>query len=129
MSVLDVLRIMVIDDHISSRMVTVEALQAMGVKHISVAKDGREAFTKLTTEPVHLAISDLYMPDIDGFQLLRAIRAHPKLSKTGFIILTGRKDSNVVQNAVKLGVNNVIAKPFTPDVLKKSIESVVGKLN
>ena len=129
MSVLDVLRIMVVDDHISSRMVTVEALQAMGIKHISVAKDGREAFQKLTSEPVHLAISDLYMPDIDGFQLLRAIRAHPKLAKTGFIILTGRKDSNVVQNAVKLGVNNVIAKPFTPDVLKKSIESVVGRLN
>ncbi|MFZ2102845.1 MAG: response regulator [Oricola sp.] len=129
MSVLDVLRIMVVDDHISSRMVTVEALQQMGVKHISVAKDGREAFTKLNAEPVHLAISDLYMPDIDGFQLLRAIRAHPKLAKTGFIILTGRKDANVVQNAVKLGVNNVIAKPFTPDVLKKSIESVVGKLN
>jgi two-component system chemotaxis response regulator CheY len=120
---------MVVDDHISSRMVTVEALQQMGIKHISVAKDGREAFQKLTAEPVHLAISDLYMPDIDGFQLLRAIRAHPKLAKTGFIILTGRKDSNVVQNAVKLGVNNVIAKPFTPDVLKKSIESVVGKLN
>lgn len=129
MSVLNVLRVMVVDDHISSRMVTVEALQQMGIKHISVAKDGREAFQKLTAEPVHLAISDLYMPDIDGFQLLRAIRAHPKLAKTGFIILTGRKDSNVVQNAVKLGVNNVIAKPFTPDVLKKSIESVVGKLN
>jgi len=101
----------------------------MGVKHISVAKDGREAFQKLNAEPVHLAISDLYMPDIDGFQLLRAIRAHPKLGKTGFIILTGRKDATVVQNAVKLGVNNVIAKPFTPDVLKKSIESVVGRLN
>ena len=129
MSVLDVLRVMVIDDHISSRMVTVEALQQMGIKHISVAKDGREAFQKLNAEPVHLAISDLYMPDIDGFQLLRAIRAHPKLSKTGFIILTGRKDSTVVQNAVKLGVNNVIAKPFTPDVLKRSIESVVGKLH
>jgi two-component system chemotaxis response regulator CheY len=129
MSVLNVLRVMVVDDHISSRMVTVEALQQMGIKHISVAKDGREAFQKLTAEPVHLAISDLYMPDIDGFQLLRAIRAHPKLAKTGFIILTGRKDNTVVQNAVKLGVNNVIAKPFTPDVLKKSIESVVGKLN
>ena len=129
MSVLDVLRTMVIDDHISSRMVTVEALQSFGIKNISVAKDGREAFQKLVSEPVHLAISDLYMPDIDGFQLLRAVRAHPKIAKTGFIILTGRKDGTVVQNAVKLGVNNVIAKPFTPDVLKKSIESVVGRLN
>jgi two-component system chemotaxis response regulator CheY len=128
-SVLNVLRMMVIDDHISSRMVTVEALQAMGIKNIAVAKDGREAFQKLVAEPVHLAISDLYMPDVDGFQLLKAVRAHPKINKTGFIILTGKKDSNVVQNAVKLGVNNVLSKPFTPDVLKKSIESVVGRLN
>lgn len=128
MSVLNVLKVMVIDDHISSRMVTVEALQSFGIKNIAVAKDGREGYANLVKQPVHLILSDLYMPDIDGFQLASAVRKHPKFGKTGFIIITGKKDAPTVQKAVELGINNVISKPFDPNVLKKAIEQVVGKL-
>lgn len=128
MSIKDILKIMVVDDHISSRMVTVEGLQALGLKHLQVAKDGREAFGKMVNNPVHLLITDLYMPDVDGFKLINAVRNHPKIGKTAAIILTGKKDQNVVNRANQLGVNNVVSKPFQPVVLKKAIESVVGRL-
>jgi two-component system chemotaxis response regulator CheY len=120
---------MVVDDHITSRMLTVETLQGFGIKNIHVSKDGRECYNFLNARPVHLVISDLYMPDIDGLHLLQAIRAHPRLSKLGFIIVTGRKDQNVIEKARALGVNNVLSKPFEPPVLKQAIEAVVGKFS
>lgn len=127
MSIKDMMHIMVIDDNITSRMLTVEMLQGFGFKNIALAKDGRDAFDKLKTKPVHLVISDLYMPDIDGMKLLQALRAFPKLSKVGFILITGRKDAKVVDQAKGFGVNNVLAKPFSPETLKSAIEGVVGR--
>ncbi|WP_210209462.1 response regulator [Notoacmeibacter ruber] len=127
MSIKDMLHVMVVDDNVTSRMLTVEMLQGLGLKNIQLAKDGRDGFTKLNTKPVHIVISDLYMPDVDGMKLLQAVRASAKLSKTGFIMITGRKDAKVVDQARKLGANNVLAKPFTPAVLKSALEAVVGK--
>ena len=129
MSITKMLKVMVVDDNISSRMVTTDGLSALGINNLSIAKDGRDAYNKLVQNPVHLVVSDLYMPDIDGFQLLKAIRAHPKLGNTGFIILTGRKDNYVVVSARQLGVNNVLEKPFSSVKLRSAIESVVGRLN
>ena len=129
MATKDILKVLVVDDHISSRMVTVEALKSLGIKGIAVAKDGKEAFNHIVGQPVHLLISDLYMPNINGFQLIKAVRSHPKTSKTGCILITGKKDENVVNTSKKLGVNNVLGKPFTPVAMKEAIETVVGKLD
>ena len=129
MSVKDMLRVIVVDDHITSRMMTVDSLNQLGIVNIVHATDGREAFTKIMGSPVHLIISDLYMPEVDGLQLIKAIRKHPKLGKTGAILITGKKDLRVVQAARTIGVNNVLAKPFTVDKLKSAIESVVGRLH
>ncbi|PHP65696.1 hypothetical protein CSC94_17765 [Zhengella mangrovi] len=128
MSLKDIVHIMVVDDHITSRMMTVESLQEMGVKNIQIAKDGRDAFTKLSTQPVHLVISDVFMPDVDGLALLKAVRAHPKLSKLGFILLTGKRDYEVITKAQALGANNVLAKPIDKAGLRRAIEGVIGRL-
>lgn len=128
MSVKDMLRVLVVDDHVSSRMVTVDALSGFGIRQIMIAKDGQDAFNKAVQSPVHIIISDLHMPNVDGFQLIKAVRSHPQISRTAVIILTGTKDLDVVRKAKSLGVNNVLAKPFTPVGLKSALESVVGKL-
>lgn len=128
MSKKDMLRILVVDDHVSSRMITVDTLTSLGIRQVLVAKDGQDAFNKAVQTPVHIVISDLHMPNVDGFQLIQAIRSHPNISKTGVIIVTGKKDLNVVKQASRLGVNNVLAKPFAPEILQKAVESVVGKL-
>ena len=129
MSLKEMLSIMVVDDHISSRMLTVDALKEMGITNLHIAKDGREAFTKLANCPVHLLITDLYMPEIDGFKLIQAVRTNPSIKGMAIIILTGKKDANVVNIAGKLGVNNVLSKPFSSLQLKDAIESIVGRLN
>jgi two-component system chemotaxis response regulator CheY len=77
---------------------------------------------------VHLVISDLNMPIMDGLALLSAVRAEPRLSNTAFIMLTSSGDAEQVKQAIALGVNNYLVKPFTIGTLKRKIESVFGPL-
>lgn len=55
-------------------------------------------------------------------------RSAPQLKNTGFIMLTGRADGDLVQRAVQFGVNNYLVKPFTVTTLREKIEGVYGVL-
>lgn len=106
------------------------ALEQWGVGTILEAADGEEALKAILTHktPIHLIISDYNMPNLNGLSLLRAVRAHGPISKTAFIMLTGRADKQMVLSAVEHGVNNYLVKPFTPDSLREKIEAVIGAL-
>jgi two-component system chemotaxis response regulator CheY len=116
MSILQKLEIMVVDDTSVSRMLITEALAEIGVKNISMAK------------PVHLVISDMNMPGLDGLGLLKALREFKPTAKIGFILLTGSADKSLIERGRQFGLNNFIAKPFSTKAVKAAIEAVVGKL-
>jgi two-component system chemotaxis response regulator CheY len=128
MSILNKLEIMVVDDTSVSRMLITESLAEIGVKHISMAKDGKQALAALMTKPVHLVISDMNMPGLDGLGLLKALREFKPTSKIGFILLTGSADKSLIERGRQFGLNNFIAKPFSTKAVKTAIEAVVGKL-
>lgn len=120
------LRVMIVDDQHSMRLLIRSSLQQLGFKDIDEASDGEDGLRKLVAQPAHLVISDFNMPKLDGLGLLRAIRAHPPIAKTAYIMLTGRADKELVQRAVQFGVNNYLVKPFTVATLKEKIEAVFG---
>ncbi|HEX2019716.1 MAG TPA: response regulator [Aurantimonas sp.] len=128
MSIKDHLKVLIVDDHRTSRMLIRDALEQLGIKNIVFATDGEEALRTMMTAPCHIIISDFNMPKLDGIQLLKAIRAYGPTKKTPFIILTGKGDRELVQQAAQSGVNNFLAKPITLPVLKKTMEAVVGPL-
>ena len=128
MSILQKLEIMVVDDTSVSRMLITEALAEIGVKNISMAKDGKQALAALMAKPVHLVISDMNMPGLDGLGLLKALREFKPTSKIGFILLTGSADKSLIERGRQFGLNNFIAKPFSTKAVKAAIEAVVGKL-
>jgi two-component system chemotaxis response regulator CheY len=103
-------------------------LQELGFKTVHEAVDGEEGLRQMLSRPIGLVISDFNMPKLDGLGLLRAVRAHPPIQKTAFIMLTGRADKDLVQRAVQFGVNNYLVKPFTVATLKEKIEAVFGVL-
>jgi two-component system chemotaxis response regulator CheY len=103
-------------------------LQQLGFTQIFDAVDGEEGLRQMLMRPIGLVISDFNMPKLDGLGLLRAIRSHPPIQKTAFIMLTGRADKDLVQRAVQFGVNNYLVKPFTVGTLKEKIEAVFGTL-
>ena len=122
------LRVLIVDDQQSMRLLVRGGLQQLGFKNMDEASDGEDGLRKLVTTPAHLVISDFNMPKLDGLGLLRAIRTHPPVAKTAYIMLTGRADKELVQRAVQFGVNNYLVKPFTVATLKEKIEAVFGPL-
>lgn len=122
------LNCLVVDDQQTMRSLVRTGLQQLGFRTIHEAPDGEEGLRHMLGRPVHLVISDYNMPKLDGLGLLRAIRSHPPIQKTAFIMLTGRADKELVQRAVQFGVNNYLVKPFTVQTLKEKIEAIFGVL-
>jgi len=122
------LKIMVVDDTSVSRMLISDGLASMGVKNVVLAGDGEQAFKAMMATPCHMVISDFNMPKLDGLQLLKALREYAPTRQVAFILVTGRGDKALIEEGKKLGLNNYLPKPFTPQTLKMAVEAVVGKL-
>ncbi len=128
MSLRDQLRIIVVDDMSTSRGLITQALDGMGIRQVETAADGMSALQRIATWPVHLVISDMNMPGMNGLQLLHALRSNAKTSKIGFLLITGKADRQIIETGKKLGMNNFLAKPFQPRDLVKAIEAITGRL-
>ena len=128
MSLKDSLRVMIVDDMGVSRGLLVQAIEEMGIWKNQAENDGRAAYEKLVSDPVHLVLSDYNMPGMDGLQLLQALRQNRSTARIGFILVTGNPTPDLVSKGKALGLNNIIKKPFTTASMKQCIESVVGRL-
>jgi len=122
------LRVIVVDDMSTSRGLITNALDAFGLLNVATAGDGAEALQKIAAAPVHLVISDYNMPQMDGLQLLHALRSNGPTRGVGFLLITGRADRQIIEMGQKLGMNNFVKKPFEPANLKTAIEAIVGVL-
>jgi len=128
MSLAERLQVMVVDDTSVSRALITDALDQMGVRRVSIAKDGAQALQALMAKPVHLVISDMNMPGLDGLGLLKGLREYKPTSGIGFILVTGSSDKSLIERGKQYRLNNFVTKPFSTDSLKKAIEAVVGRL-
>lgn len=128
MALRDKLRILVVDDMSTSRGVIAQALDGMGIQNVTLAADGASALKSIAATPAHLVVSDFNMPGMNGLELLGKLRSNAATQKVGFILITGRATKEIVETGKKLGMNNLIQKPFDNGALKTAIEAVVGRL-
>jgi two-component system chemotaxis response regulator CheY len=128
MSLKDSLRVMVVDDMSVSRGLIVQSLEEIGIWNTTTENNGHAALAKLVANPVHLVLSDMNMPMMDGLGLLKGLRENRTTQKIGFILITGTPTPQLVQRGQALGMNNMVKKPFTSAILKQAIERVVGRL-
>jgi two-component system chemotaxis response regulator CheY len=122
------IRALVADDQPSLRTLVRGCLRQMQIEQVVECADGEDAFAALLRAPVHLIISDLNMPRLDGLGLLQKVRSERAMAKTAFIMVTSRAETHLVKEAIRLGVNNYIVKPFNFGGLKAKIEGVFGQL-
>ena len=123
------IKVMIVDDQASMRAMIRRSLQDLGFRDVRDKGAAAEALASIKSDRVHLIISDFNMPEMDGLELLKAVREDPVIGKTVFIMLTGSSDRDLVQKAAALGVNNYLVKPFAPAALKDKIERVFGELS
>ena len=128
MSLRDQLKVMVVDDMATSRGLITDALDSFGIKNVRSANDATIALTEIGCHSVHLVISDLNMPGMDGLQFLGALRNGTKTAKVGFLLITGRANNEIIAEGRRLGMNNFVAKPFEPKDLLHAVEAIVGRL-
>ncbi len=128
MSLKDNLKVMIVDDMSVSRALLHQSLEEIGIWQVVAENSGLDALPKLAVSPVHLVISDHNMPGMNGLQLLEKLRMNKMTSRIGFILITGSSSQQLVTDGRRLGLNNLIRKPFTTITLKSSIEAVVGRL-
>jgi CheY-like chemotaxis protein len=94
---------------------------------VDAAPNARAALTALERARPDVIVSDLGMPEMDGFELIRRIRANPALSSVPAIALTGAVMDKDVQQAIALGFTAHIAKPVEADELESRIEQLTAR--
>ena len=115
--------ILVVDDSASLRQVVHLTLQSAGYDVIE-ACDGRDALTKLDGKKVHLIISDVNMPNMDGISLLKEVKKHPSYKFTPIIMLTTEAGENKKQEGQAAGAKAWVVKPFQPAHLLGAVQKL-----
>jgi chemosensory pili system protein ChpA (sensor histidine kinase/response regulator) len=108
--------VMVVDDSLTVRRVTQRLLVREGYR-VVLAKDGMEALEHLAGERPAVLLSDIEMPRMDGFDLVRNVRADPRLQDLPVIMITSRIARKHRDYAAELGVQHYLGKPYSEDEL------------
>lgn len=115
---------MTADDSASMRQMVSFTLQQAGFSVIE-AVDGQDALNKLNGTPVHLLITDLNMPVMDGLELIRRVRVLPQFKYTPVIMLTTESQAEKKQAGKAAGATGWIVKPFTQEQLVAVVNKVL----
>lgn len=117
--------ILVVDDSASIRQVVSLTLKGAGFEVIE-ACDGRDALNKLTGQRVHLMISDVNMPNMDGLTFLREVKARAEYKFTPVIMLTTESAEDKKQQGQAGGAKAWMVKPFRPQQMLDAVNKLVG---
>lgn len=116
--------IMTVDDSPSMRMLLRAALTDMGYD-VTEAEDGQQALERLDGGLPDLLITDINMPNLDGFGLIERLRANPDNRALPILVLTTESSDEKKQRARAAGATGWIVKPFHPDKLAAAIRRVL----
>ncbi len=118
-------KFLVVDDSLTMRRIVVNALKTLGYEQVVEAQDGKDAVAKLMTESPTFVITDWNMPEMNGLDLTKWIRANGQFESIPILMITTRGNKDDVIEAMKARVNNYIVKPFTPQGLKEKIDQIL----
>src|SRR5262249_43150132 len=115
------MRFLVVDDSSAMRRILINTLSPLRHTHIGGATDGREALQKLSASQFDLVITDWIMPEMDGIQFVRAIRNTEATKALPVLMVTTHATRDHIVEAMTVGVNGYIVKPFTLETFQQKI--------
>ncbi len=121
------MKLLVVDDSSTMRRIIKNTLARLGYKDVLEGADGVEGWSVIDANPdVEMLITDWNMPEMNGLELVKKVRADERFKDLPIIMVTTEGGKAEVITALKAGVNNYIVKPFTPQVLKEKLGAVMG---
>jgi DNA-binding response OmpR family regulator len=91
------------------------------------ARNGEEALELALKERPDLAVIDVMMPKLDGFELTRRLRAEESTSRMPIILLTAKSQDADVQRGFEAGADDYVRKPFSPEELRARVQAILGR--
>ncbi len=112
--------ILVVEDDQDSRNAICAMLEALGFDHISFS-GAKEALAVIKDKPIDLAMLDIMMPEMNGYELLAALRKIPEFKELPVIMVTAKDEDSEILEGYQSGADYYITKPFTSKQLEYGI--------
>lgn len=122
------MRFLVVDDFSTMRRIVRNLLKDLGFMNVEEAEDGQDALNKLRASTFDFVISDWNMPNMDGLQLLTAVRADAALNKLPVLMVTAEAKKENIIAAAQAGASGYVVKPFTAATLEEKLNKIFEKL-
>jgi len=118
--------VLVAEDDEDIRSLVAFRLERAGYRVVAAA-DGRRAYEVAVAQLPDLAVLDVMMPRLDGYELMRRLRADERTSRLPIILLTARAQESDVQRGLEAGADDYIRKPFSPQELMARVQAILGR--
>ncbi|MDN5842604.1 MAG: chemotaxis response regulator CheY [Alcaligenaceae bacterium] len=122
------IKILIVDDFPTMRRIIKNLLKDLGFENVDEAEDGVMALEKLHNGGFEFVVSDWNMPNMDGLDLLKAIRADAALARLPVLMVTAEAKKENIIAAAQAGANGYVVKPFTAATLEEKLNKIFEKL-
>ncbi|MDT0500543.1 MULTISPECIES: chemotaxis response regulator CheY [unclassified Halomonas] len=120
--------ILVVDDFPTMRRIVRSLLRELGFTNVEEAEDGQDALNKLKSGGFEFVVSDWNMPNMDGLEMLKQIRADDSLKELPVLMVTAEAKKENIIAAAQAGANGYVVKPFTSATLEEKLNKIFEKL-
>ena len=122
------LKFLVVDDFSTMRRIVRGLLKEMGCNNVDEAEDGAVALQMLKTNRYDFVVSDINMPNMNGFDLLKALKAEDSLKHIPVLMVTAEARKEDILLAAQRGAAGYVVKPFTKATLEEKVTKIMQKL-
>lgn len=122
------MRFLVVDDFSTMRRIVRNLLKELGYANVDEAEDGVMGLQKLRSEKFDFVVSDWNMPNMDGLEMLKQIRADANLSKLPVLMVTAEAKKENIIAAAQAGASGYVVKPFTAATLDEKLGKIFEKM-
>lgn len=122
------LKILVVDDFPTMRRIIRNLLKDLGYENVDEAEDGAMGLEKLRNGSFDFVVSDWNMPNLDGLEMLKQIRADAGLAGLPVLMVTAEAKKENIIAAAQAGANGYVVKPFTAATLEEKLNKIFEKM-
>lgn len=122
------MKFLIVDDFSTMRRIVRGLLKESGYVNAEEAEDGAVALNMLKNGKFDFVVSDINMPNMNGFELLKAIKADDTLKHLPVLMVTAEAKKEDIVLAAQSGAAGYIVKPFTKATLEEKVEKIMQKL-